>query len=120
MLRLASLCTVALVAISSGCAMGGAAKYTSAPTAAAPIAPPPLNHSVFSKDPEGALTEDQIQTILDSPIELELPARIGVVPIITDVDWRGPAPDYRRVPAGTHALVKGLRGAEEFTLVTEI
>jgi hypothetical protein len=69
----------------------------------------------------GQLTEDALQQILAAPIELDLPARVGVVPVVTATDWRGPSPDYLRVPAGVAPFVrKRLRGSEPFTLVTEI
>jgi hypothetical protein len=68
--------------------------------------PPPLERSLFARDPNGALTEDALQQILASPIELDLPARVGVVPIVTATDWRGPNPDYLRVPAGVAPFVQ--------------
>jgi hypothetical protein len=81
-------------------------------------APPPLERSLFDKSPNGALTEEAIQKILAAPIELELPARVGVLPIMTATDWRGPGPDYR-VPSGVAPLVKALRQDKAFSLVTQ-
>jgi hypothetical protein len=102
---------------------GAKMKMASAPMAAGaappmPNAPPPLERSLFAKDPHGALTEDALQKILASPIELDLPARVGVLPIATMMDWRGPGPDDR-VPAGLAPLVKTLRKDRAFTLVTQ-
>ena len=112
-----------LVVCLAATACGAQAHYTSArvaaPTADAP-APPPLERSLFARDPNGALTEDALQQILAAPIELDLPARVGVVPIVTATDWRGPNPDYLKVPAGVAPLVARLRGSEPFTLVTEL
>jgi len=112
------ICLVSAV----GCA--AQAKYGSARMAEAPAAemaaPPPLERSLFARDPQGALTEDDLQRILAAPIELDLPARVGVLPVITATDWRGPNPDYQRVPAGVAPFVRRLRGSEPFTLVTEI
>jgi hypothetical protein len=110
------------------CVAGCAAKMhvASAPMAAgaaqmaAPAAPPPLDHSVFARDPNGQLSEEALQKILGSPIELDLPSRVGVLPIITASDWRGPSPDYERVPPGVAPLVKGLRRDPAFSLVTEM
>lgn len=118
--RLAVL-VLLFTAIVSGCAASHA-KMASAPMTAAPPpgAPPPLAQSLFAKDPSGSLTEEQIQTILAAPIEIDLPARVGVMPIITATDWRGPGPDYVRVPAGVAPFVARLRKAKPFTLVTEI
>lgn len=83
--------------------------------------PRPLDHSEFSSNPNGQLSEEQLQTILASPIELDLPSRVGVLPVITATDWRGPSPDYDdHVPAGLDALVKGLRKDSSFSLVTEM
>jgi hypothetical protein len=108
-----------LISLAAGCS--ASMKMASAPMAAAPPgAPPPLATSLFSKDPHGQLTEDQIQTILAAPIEIDLPARVGVLPILTATSWRGPGPDYDRVPAGVAPFVKRLREAKPFTLVTEI
>jgi len=98
-------------------------KMASAPMAAGaapsmPNLPPPLERSLFARDPAGALTEEALQRILASPIELDLPARVGVLPIATHMDWRGPGPDDR-VPAGLAPLVKTLRKDRAFTLVTQ-
>jgi hypothetical protein len=112
-----------LVVIATGCA--GRAKMASAamssPSAAMPTAaPPPLERSVFARDPNGQLSEEALQKILASPIELDLPSRVGVLPIITATDWRGPSPDYQRVPAGLGPLVERLRKDAAFSLVTEM
>lgn len=91
-----------------------------AATAPAAAAPPPLDRSVFARDPNGQLSEDALQKILASPIELDLPSRVGILPIITATDWRGPSPDYERVPAGVSPLVMRLRKDAAFSLVTEM
>ncbi len=98
-------------------------KMASAPMAAGsapsmPQVPPPLDRSLFDRSPQGALTEEALQKILAAPIELELPARVGVLPITTATDWRGPGPDSR-VPAGVAPLVKTLRADPAFSLVTQ-
>jgi hypothetical protein len=94
----------------------GAARTAIAP----PAPPPPLDRSVFARDPHGQLSEDMLQKILGTPIELDLPSRVGVLPIITATDWRGPSPDYDRVPAGVSPLVTRLRKDAAFSLVTEM
>ncbi len=113
---------VVLALAVAGCA--GSAKYASraipAEAVGAPAEPVPLQKSHFSRDPQGQLSEEDLQRILEAPIALDLPARVGVLPIVTATDWRGPGPDYERVPEGTAELVKGLRGTEPFTLVTEM
>lgn len=85
-----------------------------------PAPPPPLDRSVFARDPNGQLSEEMLQKILASPIELDLPSRVGVLPIITATDWRGPSPDYERVPVGVSPLVGRLRRDAAFSLVTEM
>jgi hypothetical protein len=119
--RIASLWMV-LVSLALGCG-AGQMKMASAPMASGAVPagmpqPPPLDKSLFARDPNGALTEDALQKILAAPIELELPARIGVLPISTARDWRGPSPDDR-VPAGLEPLVHTLRADRAFTLVTQ-
>jgi hypothetical protein len=104
-------------------ACGGAPKSATmgaAPMAAPAEQPPPLDHSVFARDPDGQLGEDQIQQILDARLELKLPARVGVLPVIAAADWRGPSPEMSEVPAAVAPLVDKLRGSEHFTLVTEM
>ncbi|MBL9019239.1 MAG: hypothetical protein JNL83_33935 [Myxococcales bacterium] len=106
-------------------ACGAKQKMASAPMAAgaAPpmpmsVAPPPLEKSLFDRSPQGQLTEEALQKILAAPIELELPARVGLLPIMTATDWRGPGPDGR-VPSGVAPLVKELRKDKAFSLVTQ-
>ena len=120
-MRVASLVLVVLVAAcGSSMKMASQAMPSAAPSMAAPAAPPPLDRSVFAHDPNGQLSEDMLQKILASPIELDLPSRVGVLPIITATDWRGPSPDFERVPPGTSNLVARLRKDAAFTLVTEM
>lgn len=91
----------------------------SAAIAAAPAAAPqPLDRSLFARDPNGQLSEEALQKILASPIELDLPSRVGVLPIHTATDWRGPGPDDR-YPAGVPAFVERLRKDAAFSLVTQ-
>jgi hypothetical protein len=119
-----SFAVLLLVAVAAGCAgrkmTMASARMAEAPTAAAaqPM-PPPLEKSVFARDPQGQLTEENLQKILAAPIELDLPARVGIIPVLTATDWRGPSPDYH-VPAGVSPFVRKLRGSEPFSLITEI
>ncbi len=120
-LAVPSVCLTLAVLTLAGCAGGkmhmASARMAEAPAAAQPT-PPPLDRSLFARDPQGQLTEDALQKILAAPIELELPARVGVIPVLTAADWRGPSPDYH-VPAGVAPFVRKLRGTEPFSLVTE-
>ncbi len=117
-----SVC-LAIVFVTTGCGAQRMAMKSSAMVAGAvgpTPAPPPLDKSVFSKDPEGTLTEDALQKILDAPLDADFPGRVGVLPIVTAKDWRGPNPSYTSVPMGVGAFVAKLRGSEDFTLVTEV
>jgi hypothetical protein len=111
----------AVALLATACAAGRPMRLASAPMAASDVqpAPVPLDRSLFARDPGGQLTEEALQKILAAPIELDLPARVGVVPVLTATDWRGPNPDYL-VPAGVAPFVTRLRGSEPFTLVTEV
>jgi len=80
----------------------------------------PLNQSLFARTPNGQLSEEDLQAILDKPLELDLPARVGVLPIVAAEDWRGPGPDYERVPAGVSRFSKQLPSDDAFTLVTQM
>jgi hypothetical protein len=109
-----------LVLVGSACA-AGMHKAASMPMSSMPNAPPPpLERSLFARDPNGQLSEDALQKILASPLELDLPSRVGVLPIITATDWRGPGPDFDHVPPGVAPLVTRLRKDPAFSLVTEM
>jgi len=116
--RVSLLVCLALVIV--GCAAGPnmkSARVAAEPTAAAAV-PPPLDRSVFDKNPGGQLTEENLQRILASPIELALPSRVGVLPISTAKDWHGPNPDHQ-VPPGVANFVATLRRDSAFSLVTQ-
>ncbi len=122
-MRVANLLPLVLVLSACGASkmrMASSAMPSAAPSMAAPAAPPPLDRSVFARDPNGQLSEEMLQKILAAPIELDLPSRVGVLPIITATDWRGPSPDFERVPAGVSPLVARLRRDAAFSLVTEM
>jgi hypothetical protein len=76
-MRLANLLLVSILLTLSACGasqkMASSAMPSAQPSMAAPAAPPPLDRSVFAKDPNVALTDDKLQKILASPIEHELP-----------------------------------------------
>jgi hypothetical protein len=120
--RRAAMLAICLAVAAAACGGAPSRKMSSAPMAAAgePTrpAPPPLDRSLFARDPNGQLSEDALQKILASPIELELPARVGVMPVMTPADWRGPGPDHR-VPSGMSTLVDRLRRDAAFSLVTQ-
>ncbi len=118
-IRILSLCLVALATAACAGAIMTSHAMRAAP-AAVQAEPPPLDRSLFARDPNGQLSEDALQKILASPIELDLPSRVGVLPIITATDWRGPNPDFDHVPAGLAPLVARLRKDAAFSLVTQM
>lgn len=107
--------------LAQGCAASAsyAPPRTAAATAPAASEPMPLQRSIFAREAGGQLTEEALQKILEAPLELALPARVGVLPIVAPADYRGPGPDYR-VPAGSGAFAGHLRAVPHFTLVTEV
>jgi hypothetical protein len=115
-----TLCSVALALAVVGCGAAKAQYASSAVTVPSAASPQKLERSVFARDPNGQLNEQEIQRILQAPLELDLPARVGLLPIIDAADWRGPGPSYEMAPSAVAHLVKGLRGTEPFTLVTEM
>jgi hypothetical protein len=104
----------------SACAANFSSRPMLATAAMQPTPARPLDRSLFSRDPQGQLDEARLQRILAAPLDADLPARVGVLPILPPADWRGPTPDYQRVPAGTAAFAKALVGSEHFSMVTEI
>src|SRR5687767_11182727 len=93
-------------------ACGGATYRSSRAPEAAAASVAPVDRSLFARDPAGQLAEEELQRLLSSPVELVFPARVGVLPIVTATDWRGPSPDWSRVPAGVAPFARALRGAE--------
>jgi rhombotail lipoprotein len=113
-----------IAAISStvlGCAASaspGAAMAPEQPQAAAPM-PAPIDHSLFSKDTSGSLSESDLQKILEAPLDLEFPARIGVVPLATPFDPAGTVALATRATA-SRDLARALVGHQHFSHVSDI
>ena len=95
MVRYALTCALALVYLGCGASK---ASYSTAPMAAPAAevagAKAPIKRSLFARTPQGQLSEEKLQEILERPLELDLPARVGVLPIVAAEDWRGPGPSY--------------------------
>lgn len=121
---LCALCLGGLAALPSLLLSGCAAASAAAPRAVAPraeaAAPPPIECSLFARDPGGQLNEEALQRLIATPPEVALPARVGVLPILGAADSRGPGPDYGRAPVGAAVLTAALRGTEPFPLATEV
>lgn len=116
--RVAAMAIVCVLSAASGCASSAMMKSRAVAALASPAAPAPLERSLFARDPNGQLSEDALQQILAAPIELDLPSRVGVLPVHTATDWRGPGPDDR-VPPGVASFVDKLRRDAAFSLVTQ-
>lgn len=83
-------------------------------------APVPLAESHFARTAQGTLSEADLQKILDQPLELDLPGRVGVLPIVEAADWRGPSPSYDRVTPGLSQFADKLPADDGFANVTEM
>lgn len=90
------------------------------PEAAAAAEPPPLERSLFARTAQGSLSEEDLQAVLDRPLELDLPGRVGVLPIIEAADWRGPSPSYEMVSPALSKFAKKLPSDDGFASVTEM
>jgi rhombotail lipoprotein len=88
------------------------------PAAAAPM-PAPIARSMFSKDSSGSLTEGDLQKILEAPLDLELPARVGVVPLAAPFDAEGKVSIATRATA-SRDLARSLTGNPYFSHVSDV
>jgi len=87
-IRTSSTFSFALAATAACAALLGCGGAPNMPSHAAPpaamdnaAAPQVLTTSLYAKTATGGLDEAELQTILSSPIDLELPARVGIVPL---------------------------------------
>jgi len=104
-----------------GCAAMPQAEAPSMPVAQAGPAPmpAPIDHSMFSKDSSGSLSEGDLQKILEAPLDLELPARVGVVPLATPFDPGGTVTIATRATA-SRDLARSLTGNPYFSQVSDV
>jgi hypothetical protein len=111
-IRLASL----LLLTTTGCAAG---RHVPSAVPSVSERPTVLSRSLFSKDASGSISEGNLQTVLSSPIDLQFPARVGVVPLAEAFDADGEVPLHTRRVAARH-LAKKLVGLEHFSHVSDI
>lgn len=111
-------CLVALGAV-SGCGAEMSPHATPSAAAAAPAPPPRLKRSLFSHGPAGSLTENDLQKILDARIDLEFPARVGVVALSRPFDPEKRASIAERAIV-TREVTREIGGSREFSLVTDV
>ena len=89
------------------------------PVAVAAPAPAVLDRSLFTRDATGALDEGDLQHVLSTPIDLQFPARIGVVPLAQAFDPRGAvAIGVRSVAA--RDLATALIGGPNYSHVSDV
>ncbi len=112
---------LSLLALTPGC--GAAPSHghpaRAAEVAAAPAAPPVLSRSLFARDPSGALSEADLQKVLEAPVDLQFPARVGVVPLARPFDPSGPVNVATRSIAAQN-LARSLVGAPYFSHVSDV
>jgi hypothetical protein len=87
--------------------------------APAPAPPPVLTRSLFAKDTSGALTENDLQKVLEAPVDLQFPARVGVVPLAHPFDPSGSIGVGTRSVAAK-SLATALVGAPQFSHVSDV
>ncbi|MBK8252973.1 MAG: hypothetical protein IPK82_09920 [Polyangiaceae bacterium] len=112
----------AVAAALSGCGAAPPAAMTPmdapAAVATAPM-PAPIASSMFSKDSTGSLSENDLQKILEAPLDLELPARVGVVPLANPFDAQGKVTLSLRATA-SRDLARSLNGNPYFSQVSDV
>lgn len=85
--RLARFLTaLPLLSLLTACGMSAPVQVAGPAMAQAPAV---LDRSLFTKDGSGALGESDLQHVLSTPIDLQFPARIGVVPLAQAFDPKG-------------------------------
>jgi rhombotail lipoprotein len=107
------------LALLAGC---GAAPHPMAPEAPAMRAEEPrpvLARSLYTKDSSGALSENDLQHVLESPIDLQFPARIGVVPLAQAFDPESDVSISIRSVA-SRDFARALSGNPHFSHVSDI
>src|SRR5438874_854437 len=109
------------LALASLTGSAAAAPQAVAPAAVAGLAPQPaiLTQSHFGKDPTGAISEADLQKVLESPIDLQFLARIGVVPVAKPFDAEGKVAIADRAVA-SHDLAAQLIGHPDFEHVSDV
>jgi rhombotail lipoprotein len=113
--------TLPLLALCAGCGAGPnhAPRAPEPSAAAAAPAPAVLQRSLFTKDAVGALTEADLQKVLEAPVDLQFPARVGVVPLAHPFDPAGPV-DVATRSIASQKLASTLVGAPYFSHVSDV
>ncbi len=100
-------------------ACGGAPSHPNQPGAAPAAGPAPVLTQSIYKDPSGAVPESDLQLSLGSSIDLQFPARLGIVPLAAPFDPKAPGKlRLRHVTSGE--LGPSLLTSKHFTQVSDI
>jgi len=108
-----------LLTLMAGCSMAPTAKAPQVASQEAAAMPQVLDRSFFAKDTSGSLSEGDLQHVLSTPIDLQLPARVGVVPLAEPFDTRGKVSIATRSIAARD-LARELIGNPYFSHVSDI
>ncbi|MCC6551554.1 MAG: hypothetical protein IT372_00855 [Polyangiaceae bacterium] len=107
------------LALLTGCAASAPMEAMAPSAPAAAPAPPVLAQSLYSKDPSGSLSEGDLQRVLESPIDLQFPARVGVVPLAQPFDPHGEVSIGVRSVA-SRDFARAISGHQHFSHVSDI
>ncbi|MEP7121494.1 MAG: hypothetical protein ABJE95_11310 [Byssovorax sp.] len=118
--RLARLLTaLPLLTLLTACGASAPMSVAGPASVAAAPAPVVLDRSLFSKDGSGALGESDLQHVLSTPIDLQFPARIGVVPLAQAFDPKGEVSIGTRSVAARD-LATALIGGPHYSHVSDV
>jgi rhombotail lipoprotein len=116
-----SFAALTLMACLGTVACAGAVHGPAAPAAESPEAatPPPLERSLFSRDATGSVSEDDLQRVLASRLEVTFPFRLGVVSLGDAFRAESEAPVVEQAIVASE-VASGLKGSTRFTHVTDV
>jgi rhombotail lipoprotein len=112
------LSVIPLLSLLTACG-ASAPMSVAAPVAVAAPAPAVLDRSLFTKDGSGALGENDLQHVLSTPIDLQFPARVGVVPLAQAFDPKGEVSIGTRSVAARD-LATALIGGPHYSHVSDV
>jgi len=113
------LFTLPFVTFLAGCSANFAPRAMEPAQVAGSPAPAVLDRSLFARDGSGSMSEGDLQRVLSTAIDLQLPARIGVVPLAEPFDPKGTVSIGTRSIAARD-LASSLIGQPFFSHVSDI
>jgi len=108
-----------LWAVLAGCGTAGLSPKVASPASPDEQKPEVLGRSLFSRAADGSISEDDLQTVLSTPIDLAFPARVGVVPLAQPFDPEQEAPIGVRSVA-SRDFARALRKSQHFSHVSDV